>query len=1112
MRVQPGEHMSIHIGINHLTKYRYDRPVSLSPHVLRLRPAPHCRTPIQSYSLRIVPENCFINWQQDPFGNHLARLVIPEPTEEFSIEVDLVANLTVYNPFDFFLEPSAERIPFRYEELLAKELSPYFELGERGPLLQRWISTVDRNARPTVDFLVSLNRRLQADIRYLIRHEPGVQSCEESLSLKSGSCRDSAWLLVQILRHLGMAARFVSGYLVQLTADTRALDGPSGPEMDFTDLHAWTEVYVPGAGWIGLDPTSGLMAGEGHIPLACAPDPQSAAAVTGYATEAKAELYFHNQVRRIHEDPRVTRPYTAEQWSVIDSLGQHVDTALESLDVRLTMGGEPTFVSVDDMESAEWNIDAMGPTKRLRAGDLLRRLRRRFAPHGVLHYGQGKWYPGEALPRWALGCFWRADDQPIWFEPSLLAEESRDHGIGLAEAKRFIEKLADNLLLVPDHIRPGYEDALYYLWKEGTLPINVDPLRAESSDAEERRRLATLLSRGLGIPTGYALPLAWNETHDAWTSSSWTFRRERMNLVPGSSAMGYRLPLDSLQWTPTEEHDLKIARDPFAPRAPLADALPPQRQGVHTPIAQHPVAGGNGAAPPALDSSAAPDSTRFVRTALCAEAREGRLYIFLPPVRLLEPWIELIHAIEKTATTLDMPVVLEGYEPPRDPRLRRLLITPDPGVIEVNVHPASSWDELTANTQTLYEEARECRLATEKFMLDGRHTGTGGGNHVTLGAANAADSPLLRRPDLVKSLVTYWQNHPSLSYLFSGLFIGPTSQAPRIDEARNDALYELEIALQQVPEGETLQPWLVDRIFRHLLVDVTGNTHRTELCVDKLYSPDGPAGRLGLLEVRAFEMPPHWQMSSVQQLLLRAIVARCWASPYPHPLIRWGTALHDRFMLPHHLWEDLREVVCDLDRAGFTLSLDWFAPFFEFRFPRYGVARTGDIEIELRMAVEPWHVLGEEVSSSGTSRYVDSSVERVQVKVRGMIEERHAVACNGRRVPLRSTGRSGEYVAGVRYRAWRPPSALHPTVPIDAPLVLDLVDLFNRCSILGCTYHVGHPGGRHYDVFPVNANEAAARRGSRFWPYGHTPGRMTPPPEETSLEHPYTLDLRRSEK
>lgn len=1104
--------MAIRVALHHQTSYRYDRLVSLSPHVVRLRPALHCRTPILAYSLKIKPEKHFINWQQDPFGNFLARLVFPEKTNELAIEVDLIAEMTVINPFDFFLDQSAEQVPFQYEPQLAKELGPYLEVREGGARLREWLAGVDRSPQSTVSFLVGLNDRLQQDIAYIIRMEPGIQTCEETLTLGKGSCRDSGWLLVQILRQLGFAARFVSGYLIQLTADVKALDGPSGTTADFTDLHAWAEVFIPGAGWIGLDPTSGLFAGEGHIPLACTPDPVSAAPVTGFSDECKTDFQFHMSVARIHEDPRVTKPYTEEQWQTIETLGRTVDKDLTAGDVRLTMGGEPTFVSIDDMDGEEWNTAALGSRKRQLASELLYRLKRRFAPGGVLHFGQGKWYPGESLPRWAIYCFWRQDGVPVWRDPKLLADENKTHHYDIKHAFRFMHALAQRLGVSAEYVQPGYEDAVYYLWKEGALPINLDPLHYNLDDSEERRRLARILDRGLGEVVGYALPLRWQgEGHEGgWQSSQWFFRREHMFLIPGDSAMGYRLPLDSLPWVPIKARDLEPEQSPFAPRPVLKD--------IHGEVAARyaQFSPGNrahhdGIREQILESAATtePKPDDVLRTTLCIEPRGGYLYVFLPPVRFLEHYLDLIASVESTAAEFNWPVVIEGYTPPPDWRLRHFSVTPDPGVIEVNIHPARNWDEVVEQTTILYEEARLTRLGTEKFMLDGRHTGTGGGNHITLGGSTPADSPFLRRPELLQSLLTYWQHHPSLSYVFSGLFVGPTSQAPRVDEARHESLYELEIAFQQAPPGEALAPWLVDRLFRNLLVDITGNTHRAEFCIDKLYSPESGSGRLGLVEMRAFEMPPHVRMSLVQMLLLRALVARFWQTPYRHMLVRWGTELQDRFTLPHYLWQDLLTVICELQTAGYPLQLEWFTPFLEFRFPRYGAVHVQDLRLDLRMAVEPWHVLGEEATAGGTARYVDASVERVEVKVSGMTNSRHIVACNGRRVPLRPTGTRGEFVAGVRYKAWRPSSALHPLLPMHSPLIFDMVDLWTGRSIGGCTYHVSHPGGRNYVTFPVNANEAEARRSARFWPYGHTPGPMQPPVEEPHGEFPHILDLRR---
>ncbi len=1117
--------MSIRVACTHLTHYKFDREISLAPHVLRLRPAPHCRTPIVAYSMKILPETHFINWQQDPFGNYLARLVFPEKSSELRIEIELIADMTPCNPFDFFIEDYAETFPFTYQKQEKSELLPYFQKIVPGPRLTKWLAGVDLEEKNTVDFLVELNQRLQQDISYSVRMEPGVQSCETTLGRAIGSCRDSAWLLVQILRHLGLAARFVSGYLIQLTADEKSLDGPSGPEADFTDLHAWTEVYIPGAGWVGLDPTSGLLAGEGHIPLACTPHPVSAAPLTGATDPCEVEFHHSNSVQRIFEDPRVTKPYSDEQWQLIDALGQQVDEELVAGDVRLTMGGEPTFVSIDDMDGAEWNTHADGPHKRELAYDLTLRLKDVFGKSGLLHFGQGKWYPGEPLPRWAYNCFWRKDGKPIWHNPELLADLNREYDISPEQVRAFGQALCEQLALDAKYLVPGYEDPLYWIWKEGSVPVNLDPAKADLKDPMERRSLARNLARGLDEPVGYTLPIKWDFAINGWKSSPWEFRREQMFLIPGDSPMGMRLPLDALPWVAPEKREVQHEQSQFIDLPPLPGYPPGSPSQSLRPQ------GPADATIPDESWEEQLDYVEVAHTALCIEVRNGRLHIFMPPLYHLEHYLTLTSAIESVAGSLQIPVVIEGYEPPRDYRLERLNVTPDPGVIEVNIHPAASWKEIVTNTTTLYEQARLSRLGTEKFMLDGRHTGTGGGNHITLGGATPADSPLLRRPDLLRSLVSYWQNHPSLSYLFSGVFMGPTSQAPRIDEARNDSLYELEIAFEQMPEGETAAPWLVDRLFRNLLIDVTGNTHRAEFCIDKLYSPDGPAGRLGLLELRAFEMPPHARMSLVQNLLLRTLIAKFWKKPYRQKLVHWGTSLHDRFLLPHYVRQDLRDVMADLQNDGYPFMLEWFDPFFEFRFPRYGTVQIDDIELELRFAIEPWHVLGEEVSSQGTSRYVDSSVERLQLHVNGLTEERHVIVCNGRRLPLRNTGRKDEYVAGVRYRAWQPPSALHPTIAPHSPLVFDIIDTWAGRSIGGCTYHVSHPGGRNYDVFPVNAMTAESRRGAlftttehtpgrlpqrpefaslgKFFPHGTPPGPMEPPPEEPNREFPYTLDLRR---
>ncbi|KRE31668.1 transglutaminase [Mycobacterium sp. Soil538] len=1098
--------MGIKVALEHRTSYAFDRLVEVFPHVVRLRPAPHSRTPIEAYSLKVEPDDHFVNWQQDAFGNFLARLVFPTRTRSLTITVGLIADLKVINPFDFFIEDYAEQVGFAYPRALAEDLKPYLrpvdEDGDGagpGDLAEAWVKNFSvATGTRTIDFLVALNRAVNADVGYSVRLEAGVQTPDTTLRTGIGSCRDSAWLLVSILRQMGLAARFVSGYLVQLTSDVEALDGPSGPAADFTDLHAWTEVYIPGAGWIGLDPTSGLFAGEGHIPLSATPHPASAAPITGATEPCETTLEFSNVVTRVHEDPRVTLPYTDATWAAIDALGRRVDERLAGADVRLTVGGEPTFVSIDNQVDPEWLTDADGPHKRQRASALAARLKQVWAPQGLVQRGQGKWYPGEPLPRWQIALMWRADGQPLWNDAALLADPWPEHpgtpAIAPDAPGQLLTAIADGLALPHTQVRPVYEDPLSRLAAAVRRPAG-HPV-AESDDladdsAAAREALLSRLDAAVTDPAAFVLPLHRRDDDAGWASANWTLRRGRIVLLGGDSPAGLRLPLDAISWTPPPP---SFDADPTHDRPPLE--------------------------PDADESAEVTDADSVPITALVAEIRDGLLYVFLPPTEELEHFVDLVHRIEGAAAAIGCAVVIEGYGPPADPRLQTMTITPDPGVIEVNVAPSASFAEQRDQLQTLYAEARLARLSTESFDVDGTHGGTGGGNHITLGGLTPADSPLLRRPDLLVSLLTYWQRHPALSYLFAGRFIGTTSQAPRVDEGRPESLYELEIAFAEIArlsaQAGGPKAWLADRALRHLLTDITGNTHRAEFCIDKLYSPDSARGRLGLLELRGFEMPPHHQMAMVQSLLVRSLVAWFWEKPLRAPLIRHGANLHGRYLLPHFVIQDIAEVAADLRAYGIEFDTSWLDPFTEFRFPRIGTAVFGGVEIELRGAIEPWNVLGEESSVTGTARYVDSSVERLQVRLIGADRQRYLVTVNGHPVPLLATDNPDIQVGGVRYRAWQPPSALHPTITVDGPLRIELIDTAAGVSRGGCTYHVSHPGGRSYDTPPVNAVEAESRRGRRFEATGFTPGavdlaglREKQARQSTDVGAPGILDLRR---
>lgn len=1077
--------------IQHQSRYRYPRPASLGPHLVRLRPANHARAKIEAYGLRIE-QPCNLRWQQDPSGNHVARVSFNEGVQidRLDLLVELAVDIRPVNPFDFFLDGRAEEVPFTYPQETARDLLPFLDTSDpsfaRGPRFAELDAALPRSGNTTA-LIVALNSAVNQQIRYVIREEAGIWTPEETIENGRGSCRDSAVLLVALLRARGLAARFVSGYLVQLTDEGMIPDAPRGVGRDVVDLHAWAEVYLPGAGWIGLDATSGLLCGEGHIPLACTAHPPFAAPIEGTSDTAADDVSFSMTVGRLGHEPRPTTPYTDEVWSDLTAAGARADERLAALGVVLTMGGEPTFNARERADLPEWNGDALGAHKLERGLALAHELAARLAPGAVILHRQGKHYPGESLPRWALDIVGRADGEPL-FQP--VEDATGSAGPSLADARRFAGALAA-ALGVEDQIHEAYEDPWRFLQDEANLPVGVDPLSAKLDDPEDRRRLARVLGRGLGCAAGFALPLA--RVGSTWQSERWSFRRGHLFLLPGDSPIGLRLPLRSLP----PGLPLIVEEAPVSPPDPrrFPEEDEPAQQALSVP-AQAP-------------EQASPSPP--VRTAVCFEIRNARLHVFLPPLASAADFIDLAGAVDRVRRELSLDVQLEGYPPPGSPAIRRFSVTPDPGVLEVNVPPTRDIGAYVALQEAVFDAALHAGLHAEKYLVDGRQAGSGGGNHITLGGPSPLESPFLRRPDILASLITFFQHHPSLSYMFTGLFVGPTSQAPRIDEARIDTLYETEIALRRAFDvaPDSAPPWLADMLFRHLLVDVTGNTHRCEISIDKLFAPEGPHGRQGLVELRAFEMPPHVRMAVAQMILIRSLVTAFAEEPYDHPLARYGQLLHDRYLLPFWMWRDFQDVLGYLADRGLPLPEDGYRPFVELRCPVVGNLMAGDVRLTVRNAVEPWHVLGEEQGAAGTTRYVDSSVERVEILADGVIAERHRILVNGQVLPLTPTGKAGQYVGGVRFRAWAPPHSLHPHLGIHHPVRLDVLDTWGKRSLGACAYHVWHPEGRAFDAPPLTRFEAAARRAQRFTVEPGVPWPVQPLPSSAHPDAPYTLDLRR---
>lgn len=1079
--------------IQHRSRYVYPQPALLGPQVIRLRPSDHTRARIESYALAIGPEHR-MHWQRDPHGNHVARATFKagQATSQLELLVELGVDIQPVNPFDFFVDDRVKTVPFSYPERLDGELAPYLDIGDPAYRLGRKATELLQTlpwSGDTIGLLVAMNAAVARHISYVIRDEPGVWTPEETLVQGRGSCRDSAVLLVALMRARGIAARFVSGYLVQLADEGMIPDEPRGVGRDVVDLHAWAEAYLPGAGWIGFDATSGLLTGEGHIPLAATATPAHAAPLDGTSSVAASEVQFETSIARLGHEARPTAPYTDEVWTELAAAGDRADQVIEAAGLEVWIGGEPTFTARERVERDEWQTGALGDDKWRRGRRLAELLRDQLAGGGAILHRMGKHYPGESKPRWALDVIARRDGAAVW-----PARELPDDGTTGA-AHHVAEELAAALGVAPA-LHPAYEDPWEVIRDEAQLPVGIDPKTAGLDDPEERRRLAAVMDRGVGQVVGWVLPLG--RLDGAWVTEPWQLRREHLFLVPGDSPLGLRLPLGSLIGG--------------APPVTWADALdlPDPRRDDH-PVDQ--ARAGETAARPARSApnDAAP-GRHGLRTAIAIEPRDGQLWVFLPPLARFEDFCALLAALDAARVATGHQLHLEGYAPPPSPQLLRFAVTPDPGVLEVNLPPATTSREVAALHQAVFDAALAAGLTAERYLLDGRAAGSGGGNHITIGASSPARSPWLRRPDLLASLITFTQHHPSLSYLFSGLFVGPTSQAPRIDEARHDALYELELALPPLFEaarGAVPPAWQVDALLRNLLVDVAGSTHRAEISIDKLFDPGTPYGRQGLVELRAFEMPPHPRMLAAQAIVVRALIAAFAGEPYRHALVRWGSALHDRFLLPYFLWRDFEDVLGYLAARGVALPAEAYRPFVELRCPLVGTLDVEGGRLEVRNAIEPWHVLGEQATQTGTARYVDSSIERLELRAIGIDPERYAIAVNHAIAPLREGAGRDVRVGGVRFRAWCPPHALHPHLGIHHPLRIDVVDTWARRGVAAGAYHVWHPEGRAFDAAPLTRVEAAARRAQRFTREGPASWPVRARAVAPHPEQPHTLDLRR---
>lgn len=1106
--------MTTRVALSHHVGYVFDRQIDTATLWLRLRPAPHTAAQLEAYSIKVHVQQPWLTWVRDPFENHLGRLDLPEPFSRISFDVEFIAVLDPVNPFDFFVEPLANDFPFEYPDQLRKELAPYLHQESCGPAFTDWLNELDRSPRYLVEFLTHMKDHVCENLTMQSAAEAKPIDLDVVIQQGGGSSRDLAWVLTQSLRAIGLAARFTSGYLISLATDENG-DISEDDTGDNARLHAWSEVFLPGAGWIGLDPSLGIFTAENHVPLASAPDPFRTVPLVGI-DQQRVESY-QNEIRLRRLKPiSPAMPVSETHWRDIAATGRFIDASLNAKQIGLCSSAEVNFVSAVNAGAPEWTNQTLGEDKLRVAYALLNRLRTKWASSGAVHLCQGEHIQGEKTARWRLSCCYRGDDRPVWRNSELL--ECGQNAFRCAtslDARQLAATLAGNLGLSKEFVIPAHEDRLHQLSNNPMLS-NYLPSGDELRDPLQREHLANQLSATQAAPAGYVLPLRWDSCAEAWTSGVWKFRREGLYLLPGDFSLGFRLPLHSLAKHTTEPDDIATEPSPFEEKSLLPE--------VYGEISARQIDLG-----PAMEETAIADRGRSglaPRTAICVESREGVLHVFLPPIHYVEHYVDLVGAIESAAESLGLPIVLEGYEPPQDRRLKRFVIEPDNGLLRLFLPAASSWQEQSELYETAYAEADEVGLDCEHGgRRDDVRQRPNSYTTLTLGGPTPSASPFLNQPQILRSLIAYWQKHPSLSYFFSGTLIGPSGNAPRPDEGRDDALYELGIALERFPK-DSYPPWMPDRLLRHLLADASGNMHCAETRVDQLYAPERQSRRQGQIMLRSFDMPSHHRLASLQALLVRALIAHFGRQPYTKPLIAWHSALHDRFMLPQVLWDNLGTILCELGESGFPLQHDWFAPLLEMNFPSLGSVQIGDIMLELRRAHEPWPLLAEEVAGGGMARFIDVANERIQVRVSGMAPDRYLVACNQELVPLHPGAIQGDYVAGVRYKVCQPPSTLHPTVAPITSLVFDLIDTWTGRAIGGCTYHptpprswaVGVTGaptipdrsGRQPTTRLAPLTLAATPVAGTFIATGSGVQPVASPRQRVNQRFPYTLDLTKA--